>query len=33
MFPNADMPEEYNILTLPIDVYSKERGASWSKHM
>ncbi len=33
MFPNADMPEEYNILTLPYDVYSKERGASWSKHM
>ena len=33
MFPNADMPDEYNILTLPYEVYSKERGASWSKHM
>ena len=33
MFPNADMPDEYNILTLPYEVYAKERGASWSKHM
>jgi len=33
MFPNADMPNEYNILTLPYEVYSQERGASWSKHM
>jgi hypothetical protein len=33
MFPNADMPDEYNILALPYDVYGKERGASWSKHM
>lgn len=33
MFPNSDLPDEYNILTLPIEVYSKERGASWSKHM
>jgi len=33
MFPNNDMPEEYNILTLPYEVYAKERGASWSKHM
>ncbi len=33
MFPNDDMPNEYNILTLPYEVYSKERGASWSKHM
>lgn len=33
MFPNDDMPDEYNILTLPYEVYSKERGASWSKHM
>ncbi len=33
MFPNADVPDEYNILTLPYEVYSKERGASWSKHM
>jgi len=33
MFPNNDMPDEYHILTLPYDVYAKERGASWSKHM
>lgn len=33
MFPNNDMPPEYNILTLPYEVYAKERGASWSKHM
>jgi hypothetical protein len=33
MFPNDEMPTEYNILTLPYEVYAKERGASWSKHM
>jgi len=33
MFPNNDMPDEYNILVLPYDVYAKERGASWSKCM
>ncbi len=33
MFPNADMPDEYNILALPYEVYAKERGASWSKHL
>ena len=33
IFPNSDMPDEYNILTLPYDIYAKERGASWSKHM
>lgn len=33
MFPNQDMPPEYQILTLPYEVYAKERGASWSKHM
>jgi hypothetical protein len=33
MFPNHDMPDEYNILVLPYDVYAKERGAAWSKHM
>ncbi len=33
MFPNNDMPPEYNILVLPYEVYAKERGASWSKHM
>jgi len=33
MFPNPDLPDEYNILALPYEVYAKERGASWSKHM
>lgn len=33
MFPNNDMPDTYNILNLPYEVYAKERGASWSKHM
>lgn len=33
MFPSSDLPDEYNILTLPYEVYAKERGASWSKHM
>lgn len=33
MYPSADLPDEYNILTLPYEVYAKERGASWSKHM
>ena len=33
MFPNDDMPREYNILTLPYEVFAKERGASWSKHL
>ncbi|MEA1956514.1 MAG: DUF1882 domain-containing protein [Campylobacterota bacterium] len=33
MFPNNDAPNEYNILTLPYEVFAKERGASWSKHM
>ncbi len=33
IFPTTDLPMEYNILTLPYDVYAKERGTSWSKHM
>lgn len=33
MFPTADLPPEYNILNIPYEVYAKERGASWSKHM
>lgn len=33
MFPTLDLPPEYNILNLPYEVYAKERGASWSKHM
>ncbi len=33
MFPTTDLPPEYNILNIPYEVYAKERGASWSKHM
>jgi len=33
MFPNPDLPPEFNILTLPTGVFAKERGASWSRHM
>lgn len=33
MFPSSDMPREFNILALPYNLYQKERGASWSKHM
>lgn len=33
MFPNPDIPKEFNILNLPYKVYEKERGASWAKHM
>jgi hypothetical protein len=33
MFPSDDFPPEYNILVLPYEIYAKERGASWSKHM
>lgn len=33
MFPTQDLPPEYNILVLPYEVYQKERGASWSKHL
>ena len=33
MFPTDELPSEYNILALPYELYAKERGASWSKHM
>ena len=33
VFPTQDLPPEYNILNIPQEVYAKERGASWSKHM
>ncbi|WP_169763461.1 DUF1882 domain-containing protein [Campylobacter mucosalis] len=33
MFPTLDLPKEFNILALPYELYQKERGASWSKHM
>lgn len=33
VFPNDEMPPHFNILALPYDVYAKERGASWARHM
>lgn len=33
MFPNPDLPPEFNILVLPYGVYAKERGTGWSKHL
>ena len=33
MFPSLDIPKNFNILIVPYNVYKKERGASWSKHM
>lgn len=33
MFPSLELPREFNILALPYELYQKERGASWSKHM
>ncbi len=33
VFPTQDLPLEYNILNIPKEVYAKERGASWSKHL
>jgi len=33
MFPSNDIPREFNILNLPYEVYNKERGSSWARHM
>jgi hypothetical protein len=33
MFPSQDIPREFNILNLPYEVYQKERGSAWAKHM
>jgi hypothetical protein len=33
MFPTDELPPEFNILNLPYELYKKERGASWAKHM
>ncbi|MDD3467652.1 MAG: DUF1882 domain-containing protein [Campylobacterales bacterium] len=33
VFPNDQIPVDFNILTLPYELYQKERGASWSKHL
>jgi hypothetical protein len=33
MYPNDEQPLEYQILNIPYDVYAKERGSSFAKHM
>ncbi len=33
VFPTQDLPLEYNILNVPYEVYAKERGSSFAKHM
>ncbi|PAF41591.1 DUF1882 domain-containing protein [Helicobacter sp. 11S03491-1] len=33
VFPNDEMPSEFNILILPYEIYAKERGASWARHL
>lgn len=33
IFPTDEVPPCFNILVLPYEVYAKERGSSWSKHM
>lgn len=33
IYPNDEIPPQFNILALPYEIYAKERGASWSKHM
>ncbi len=33
VFPSMDVPRDFNILTIPYDLYQKERGTSWSRHM
>ncbi|WP_163533307.1 DUF1882 domain-containing protein [Helicobacter suis] len=33
VFPNNELPLSFNILVLPYEVFAKERGASWAKHL
>lgn len=33
VFPNDEMPAQFNILALPYEIYAKERGATWAKHL
>lgn len=33
VFPTINLPKEYNIMILPYEVYQKERGSSWARHM
>lgn len=33
VFPSDEMPPNFNILALPYEVYEKERGSTWARHM
>lgn len=33
VLPSNDLPPNFNILVLPYEVYTKERGSYWSKHL
>ncbi|MCQ2633664.1 DUF1882 domain-containing protein [Helicobacter pylori] len=33
VFPSNEWPKEFNILALPYEVFAKERGSSWAKHL
>ncbi|MGX2981557.1 DUF1882 domain-containing protein [Helicobacter sp. 23-1045] len=33
IFPTNEVPLGFNILALPYEVYAKERGSFWSKHL
>ncbi|MDR2904581.1 MAG: DUF1882 domain-containing protein [Helicobacteraceae bacterium] len=33
VFPSVELPAEFNVLVLPYEVYEKERGTGWSKHL
>ncbi|MCH5314051.1 MAG: DUF1882 domain-containing protein [Helicobacter sp.] len=33
MFPSDELPPNFNILALPYEVYAKERGSAWARHM
>lgn len=33
VLPSNDLPPSFNILVLPYEVYAKERGSYWSKHL
>lgn len=33
VFPSTEIPKQFNILALPYELYQKERGASWARHM
>lgn len=33
VFPNDEVPNNFNILALPYEVFAKERGSAWARHM